>query len=312
MRKQEKRTCWHCLVADTLKTLLQPVGIEVRPEVKVIESPKADILLIRRRGKRWTDEQRLLLADGLRDLESDHILAELKVTESLNASALRQTLAYDHFFLIGEELARKRLQSVLISAKTPQGDILEQFGFEPLGPAGVYVCKNSPWCGSLRVILLNKLSDEPHNAPLKMFASRRTERKKAFETIKRSGLIERSIKFGRIVAGLWRLLMKGSMESIEADGITTGRIAELGKDWFEAMVKASPDDDLFSLPRFEKRLEQSRLEGEAKLLQRQLQKKFSNIPSWADKKLKTADSQSLEVWGDRILDASSIEEVFKQ
>ncbi|MGN7612768.1 hypothetical protein ACQZV8_11865 [Magnetococcales bacterium HHB-1] len=62
--------------------------------------------------------------------------------------------------------------------------------------------------------------------------------------------------------------MKGSMERIEAEGITIGRIAELGKDWFEAMVEASPDDDLFSLPRFEQRLKQSEEKGEAKLLQR--------------------------------------------
>ncbi|MGN7613821.1 DUF4351 domain-containing protein [Magnetococcales bacterium HHB-1] len=56
--------------------------------------------------------------------------------------------------------------------------------------------------------------------------------------------------------------------------------------------------------------QKGRVEGKAELLQRQLQKKFGNVPAWADEKLKTADAKNLEVWGDRILDASSIDEVF--
>ncbi|MGN7614444.1 hypothetical protein ACQZV8_20430 [Magnetococcales bacterium HHB-1] len=172
----KKRTCWHCFIGDMLKTLLQPVGIEVRSEVQIVESPKADLVLIRRKGKQWTKQQRVLLADGLRDLNADHILAELKITESLNEAALQQTLAYDRMFRTTEELPRERLQSVLISAKTPKGDILQKFGFEPLEQAGVYACRNSPWCSTMRVILLNELTNEFHNAPLKCFSSRHVER----------------------------------------------------------------------------------------------------------------------------------------
>ncbi|MEO5333399.1 MAG: hypothetical protein H7839_15405, partial [Magnetococcus sp. YQC-5] len=47
--KNGTKTCWHCLVGETLKSLLEPVGIEVRWEVPVVLSqPKADIILIQR------------------------------------------------------------------------------------------------------------------------------------------------------------------------------------------------------------------------------------------------------------------------
>ncbi|MBF0176255.1 MAG: hypothetical protein HQL63_05330 [Magnetococcales bacterium] len=64
------KTCWHCLVGATLKMLLEPVGIEVRSEVQVVSlPPKADLILIQRKAGGWTEAQRLLLADGLRDLD---------------------------------------------------------------------------------------------------------------------------------------------------------------------------------------------------------------------------------------------------
>ncbi|MGN7614625.1 DUF4351 domain-containing protein, partial [Magnetococcales bacterium HHB-1] len=52
------------------------------------------------------------------------------------------------------------------------------------------------------------------------------------------------------------------------------------------------------------------VKGEAKILQRQLQKKFGTLPAWVAEKLTSADSNLLELWGDRILDAVSIDEIF--
>ncbi|MBF0164694.1 MAG: hypothetical protein HQM01_09390 [Magnetococcales bacterium] len=113
-------TYWHNLVGATLKALLEPVGIEVRVEVPVTTAhPRADLILIRRQKGSWTEEQRLLLADGLRDLEADHILLELKITESLNHDALARLSMYDTLFLENAGLERGRLQSVIISAISP-------------------------------------------------------------------------------------------------------------------------------------------------------------------------------------------------
>ncbi|MGN7610471.1 hypothetical protein ACQZV8_00110 [Magnetococcales bacterium HHB-1] len=164
MEAKKEKTCWHCWLRRLLRSVLQPVGVDVLSEVTVVENPATDLLLIRRKGAFWTKEQQLFLADGLRDLSADHVLIELKVRESITASAFKQISAYDHFYLQRKALDREQLQSVLVSAITPRGDILKQFSFEPMEAPGVYICRDSPWGENLRVILLNRLDRKPHNA----------------------------------------------------------------------------------------------------------------------------------------------------
>ncbi|MGN7611977.1 hypothetical protein ACQZV8_07810 [Magnetococcales bacterium HHB-1] len=122
--------------------------------------------------------------------------------------------------------------------------------------------------------------------------------------------------------------MKEPIGHMEAEGITSDYVAKLGEDLFKAMVDAASDDDLLALPRIERVRQESErrgekrgelrgekrgeLKGEAKLLQRQPFKKFNHLSSWASEAIKAADSKRLEVWGDRVLDASSIEEIFSK
>jgi hypothetical protein len=297
---------------------LSPVGIEVRTEVQVVAAPpRADIILIRRRGTRWTKKQRLLLADGLRDLGADHILIEMKIRQGLSEDGLRQIIVYEYLYYTTEKtLTRDRLQSVIICSQTPQGDLLARYGFKPTGLPGVYECKTSPWCGTIRIILLNELADTPHNAPLKCFASQQKERQKAFETIRRSGLFRLSRGFGGIIAGLWRLLMKESMNSPEMEGMTPEYVMALGKEWFEFMVESTPDEELFNLPKVErlrlKSLNEGRQEGTAKILLLLLREQFGpNLPDWVTSKLHAADEQLLDKWTIRVLKAGTLDDVFQ-
>ncbi|MBF0141815.1 MAG: DUF4351 domain-containing protein [Magnetococcales bacterium] len=50
--------------------------------------------------------------------------------------------------------------------------------------------------------------------------------------------------------------------------------------------------------------------GEAKMLTNQLQRRFGNIPDWANERIAKAESSSLEEWGLRIFDAESLDDVF--
>ncbi|MBF0180584.1 MAG: Rpn family recombination-promoting nuclease/putative transposase [Magnetococcales bacterium] len=50
--------------------------------------------------------------------------------------------------------------------------------------------------------------------------------------------------------------------------------------------------------------------GEAKILMRQLQRRFGAVPAWANEKIAKATSLSLEEWSLRVLDAQSLEAVF--
>ena len=50
--------------------------------------------------------------------------------------------------------------------------------------------------------------------------------------------------------------------------------------------------------------------GEALLLQRQLVRRFGPLPSGVVAQLGSATTAQLERWGDRVLDAASLDEVF--
>jgi predicted transposase YdaD len=56
---------------------------------------------------------------------------------------------------------------------------------------------------------------------------------------------------------------------------------------------------------------EGKVEGEAALLHRQLERRFGPLPEWAVSRLRAADSTVLETWGLRLIDAGSLEEVFR-
>ncbi|MGN7611130.1 hypothetical protein ACQZV8_03490 [Magnetococcales bacterium HHB-1] len=327
MEEKKEKTCWHCWLRQILRTVLQPRGVEVLSEEMVVEIPRADLILIRRVGDFWTEEQRLFLADGLRDLPTDHILIELKMRESITASALKKISAYDYFYLQRKELDRKRLQSILIGAITPRSDILKQFNFEPTKVAGVYICKDSRWCNNLRVILLNELDNKPHNAFLKCFASRKVERTKAFATIMRSYWLHASSNLPHLIAQLRRLWMEITEETLEYDDITEEEYWAWAK---KLMLLAMPIEKMFEDPEFSQYLIQAEKKGEARgeargeakgkaegaknqaaLLSRILEEKFGPLPVEIVEKLHNADLEQLATWSNRAFEMDSLEKIFQ-
>ena len=50
--------------------------------------------------------------------------------------------------------------------------------------------------------------------------------------------------------------------------------------------------------------------GEATLLLKQLERKFHTVPESAHKRIEAADAETLLVWGERVLDANSLDEVW--
>ncbi|MBF0163080.1 MAG: DUF4351 domain-containing protein [Magnetococcales bacterium] len=79
-----------------------------------------------------------------------------------------------------------------------------------------------------------------------------------------------------------------------------------------------PEEELFAIPKLEHLLVQGRQEGlqqgiqegEANMLLRQLQRRFGSVPDWARERIARADSASLEIWGERVLEPHSLKEVF--
>jgi flagellar biosynthesis/type III secretory pathway protein FliH len=57
-------------------------------------------------------------------------------------------------------------------------------------------------------------------------------------------------------------------------------------------------------------LQQGKLEGEALVVQRLLTRRFGPLPEWVQARLRSASSEELETWADRVLDATRLEDVF--
>jgi hypothetical protein len=56
---------------------------------------------------------------------------------------------------------------------------------------------------------------------------------------------------------------------------------------------------------------EAKAEGEAALLRCQLERRFGPLPEWTVSRLQSADTAALETWGLRLMDAASLEEVFR-
>jgi hypothetical protein len=139
-------------------------------------------VLLRKERKDWSEEQKNRLPDGIRDCEASHILIEFKYTESVNENALLQALGYDYFYRRTQKLAEHEVGTFLVSSKTPEKETLRIFGYEMSGKPGVYRSENR-LLKRISLILLNELSDTPHNAFLKCFASRKSEKASAFDSL---------------------------------------------------------------------------------------------------------------------------------
>ncbi|MBF0200636.1 MAG: hypothetical protein HQK66_04865 [Desulfamplus sp.] len=142
-KDNQENTRWHVILGDVWEKQLTPVNITVKTDFPIMSSsPRGDILLMRRDDPDWTDEQMKLLPDGIRDTKADHILVEFKFTESANHDALKQALSYDFFYKrVQESIASERVQTFILSSKTPLEDIRKEMGFTKETKQGVY--KNS-------------------------------------------------------------------------------------------------------------------------------------------------------------------------
>ncbi|WP_442488308.1 DUF4351 domain-containing protein [Halomonas litopenaei] len=53
-------------------------------------------------------------------------------------------------------------------------------------------------------------------------------------------------------------------------------------------------------------------QGETRMLAKQMRRKFGELPEWAKARLDSASTEQLDTWGERILTANTLDELFKQ
>jgi hypothetical protein len=293
MNDQPGKTFWHRLLGALLTYILTSVNISVQTDVPIMtEPPEVDILLLRRYGKQWTQEQRQRLPDGIRDSSAHTILIEFKATESVNLDKLRQITAYGHFYRQTQKLGSNEVALVLLAAVRPRANTLTKFGFAPTQWPGVYRSSN-PMLVGLTLLVLSELNNEPHNAFVKCFARQKVARMQAFETLVEAGfqLVEQNAI--NLLLGLQQLWFKG--EEPMTNEWTPEKVMELGEQWInlildtlppEKVLQHYPPEELLRRLRPEERLSGLRSEEvlaqyqpeeiEAYLEKLRQQKKFGN------------------------------------
>ncbi len=116
------------------------------------------------------------MPDGIRDSKASHILIEIKYSESFNEAVATEAIGYDVFYKMKKLATGKKLQTVLLSAKKPEANILSELGYQATEYPGVYRAQY-PIIKNVLLLSLNELSNEPHNLWIKCFASRKKVKK---------------------------------------------------------------------------------------------------------------------------------------
>lgn len=140
---QSQRTPWHRFLGKELELTVGLVEVQVESEVQISsEPPRIDVLLLRRKTKKWTDVQRSMLPDGIRDTDASHVLLEFKYSESLSHDVILQAVAYEYFYRSSRRLPHENVNIFILCSKTPQASRLAAFEFEEDDLPGVYRSKN--------------------------------------------------------------------------------------------------------------------------------------------------------------------------
>ena len=210
----------HILFGFLMKETLIPVDLEVESSFEVGKGPpKLDVLIIRRMGESWTEDQLYFLPDGVRQKNCKHVILELKYTESVNQIAIYQALGYFGKYVSLKKIPIDDAHVFIVCSKTPEEKTLNKLGFEPTDIEGVYQ-SNDKIMQHLSLISLNDLSNAHYNLLIKLFSSKKKQKiaalkKILFFGIKQlsQGLIDVILK----IIGFWNETGEYTMQNMKKD-----------------------------------------------------------------------------------------------
>jgi hypothetical protein len=112
---------------------------------------------------------------------------------------------------------------------------LKRFFYEKTCHQGVYISR-LPLLVHVTLIVLNELSDEPHNAWIKCFSNRNLEKQKAFIALGKikKGFI--SLDLQHALSGLWRNWFNNLEDLTMNTELTPEKIMEMGRFWDETYL----------------------------------------------------------------------------
>lgn len=104
------------------------------------------------------------------------------------------------------------------------------------------------------------------------------------------------------------LSFEQTLEFVET--ILVYRCPHWGREEIKAMLGL--DTELKQTRFYQEVFAEGETEGELKLLRKQLIRRFGVLPGWAEAKLAGGEPTQLEAWGERVLDAATLEAVFAE
>lgn len=135
------------------------------------------------------------LPDGVRNTKATNIQLEFRYAEPFNEDTLQHALADEFFYERQNKLSDKKVQTFLLIADQPQEGKLSELGYESTELPGVYRTQNEI-IKNIVLLSISELSNEPHNAFVKNFASRRQMKQNASDMLENSGLDFTPLKIG--------------------------------------------------------------------------------------------------------------------
>jgi len=240
------KTLWHRLLSKLFEIILSPVGVTILSELQSTSNPpKIDILLLRRESPQWTPQQMALLPDGVRDRHATHHLLECKLTESVNEESFQQALTYDYLYRQSQQVSSDDIQTYIVSAHTPRAAHLQAWDYRVSEQSGVYV-SSLPLLKQVVLLVLNELSDAPHNDFVRLFASRQKVRGAALQTLFRQPLVRWPAQFWALLFSLQRMYkVEGADMRRE---ITVEEVLEIGEEMRRQVIaSAAPEERLVGL-----------------------------------------------------------------
>ena len=147
-------------------------------------------------------------------------------------------VGYDYFYRESQGLTAHDVHTVVISAKTPHRGTLRRFGYTISLKPGVYQ-STAPLLGRIVVVVSNQLEDTVYNAPVKCFASRKTEQRHAFALLQQYRGKRFSQRFWWLLNGLVGYFFITRRDAMQID-LTPEYITELGKIWGDAFLAHIP------------------------------------------------------------------------
>jgi len=121
---------------------------------------------------------------------------------------------------------------------TPAKRTLDKFGFAKSAWPGVFRSENV-LLENIPLICLNDLSDEPHNAFFKVFASRTREKRVSLDLLMKNKAVLANMEIIWLLRGLAACWFQFEGEAMENE-LTPEKAMELGKRFEDLMISSIP------------------------------------------------------------------------